>query len=221
MNQKVTLISYTAPTEAMAQRGLECSEDILSYCARVSSPQNQTNFNTAAKLLSYCMRKSHWSVFEMVDVTFEICTTRDIGRQILRHRSNAFAEFSQRYAEVDADSFIYREARLQDTTNRQNSVETDDQELKDWWHQAQKEVIELATAKYKQALQKGMAKEQARCVLPEGNTPTVMFMKGSLRSWIHYCLLRRANGTQKEHSLIAAEIWEILKKRYEFLAEID
>ena len=208
------LISITRPYEDNAGYGvtLDTPEELIAYCARVSSPDNQDNKNTADKLLKYCIRNSHWSIFEMVDATIEIVCTRDIGRQILRHRSFSFQEFSQRYAE--AINFTRGEARLQDTKNRQNSIEIVDKELRDLWEEMQTDVLILAKKHYKHALNMGIAKEVARKILPEGLTKSRMYMKGSLRSWLHYCDLRRGNGTQKEHRLIADSCWGILSKEF-------
>ena len=209
-----TLKSITRPYEDNVGYGvtLETPEELIAYCARVSSPDNQNNKSTADKLLKYCIRNSHWSIFEMVDATIEIVCTRDIGRQILRHRSFSFQEFSQRYAE--ALDFTRGGVRLQDSKNRQNSIETVDKELRDWWEERQTDVLILAKKHYKQALNMGIAKEVARKILPEGLTKSRMYMKGSLRSWLHYCELRRGNGTQKEHRLIADSCWEILSKEF-------
>jgi len=208
------LISITRPYEDNAGYGvtLDTPEELIAYCARVSSPDNQDNKSTADKLLKYCIRNSHWSIFEMVDATIEIVCTRDIGRQILRHRSFSFQEFSQRYAE--AINFTRGEARLQDTKNRQNSIEIVDKELRDLWEEMQTDVLILAKKHYKHALNMGIAKEVARKILPEGLTKSRMYMKGSLRSWLHYCDLRRGNGTQKEHRLIADSCWGILSKEF-------
>lgn len=195
------------------------SENLISYCARVSNPENQTNFKTSPKLLKYCIENKHWSIFEQIDCSFEITTTRDIGRQILRHRSFSFQEFSQRYKEADTSSFVIREARLQDNKNRQNSIESDDKELQEEWEIWQNKVAQVTTNAYKWAIEKGIAKECARVVLAEGMTPTVMYMKGSLRSWIHWVELREKNGTQKEHSMIVKEVKDILINEFKFLKE--
>ena len=212
----VTLIGYTQPVKEDGD-----PEDIISYCARVSNPQNQSNFETAGKLLQYCVRKQHWSIFEMGQVIMEIKCTRDIARQILRHRSFSFQEFSQRYAEVDTDSLVYGEARLQDTKNRQNSLELNQTDpLHTEWHDRQKLVAIAAQAAYDWAIENDIAKECARVVLPEGMTPSVMYMAGSPRSWMHYCWLRMGNGTQKEHQLIAQKAWVILCDIYPFMQEI-
>ena len=182
------------------------AEKLIGYIARVSNPQNQDN-PSYEKLLDYCVRNQHWSPFEMASACFEIDTTRDIARQILRHRSFSFQEFSQRYAEVGTlPEPEIREARLQDTKNRQNSIGTDDKELIEWWERAQAQAIHNTNTVYNIALEKGIAKEVARALLPEGLTTSRMYMSGTLRSWIHYCDLRSSNGTQKEHMLIAQEI---------------
>jgi thymidylate synthase (FAD) len=185
------------------------AEEFIAYVARVSNPANQNNKLTAKKLLRYLAKHKHWSPFEHVFITMDISTTRDIARQILRHRSFTFQEFSQRYADVnDLGMMHIREARLQDTKNRQNSIKTDDEELREKWFDIQDEVQYQALEAYKWAIENGIAKEQARVVLPEGMTPSRVYMSGSLRSWIHYCDLRMKNGTQLEHSLIATEAWK-------------
>jgi thymidylate synthase (FAD) len=200
--------------------GVDTIEEFVAYAARVSNPGNQINNETTERLLKYLARNNHWSPFEMVNFTMEVKTTRDIARQILRHRSFAFQEFSQRYAEVDTDLFETREARLQDHKNRQNSIEFDDEYLKDDWETIQEGVkVEVARA-YVWALEHGIAKEQARVVLPEGMTPSTMYMQGSLRSWIHYCLLRMANGTQKEHREVALAAWDLITKEIPSLKNI-
>jgi thymidylate synthase (FAD) len=178
----------------------------------VSNPANQNNTKTASKLLGYLIKEDHWSPFEMVHMTMEIITTRDIARQIIRHRSFAFQEFSQRYAEQT--NFETRECRLQDEKNRQNSVDTDDRVLKEWWSMEQAKVKNLAERSYKEALKQGIAKEQARALLPEGMTESTLYMAGSLRSWIHYCELRRGNGTQKEHMIVADQCWDIITQHF-------
>lgn len=182
--------------------------DLVAFCARVSNPANQINEQTSEKLVRYLVKHAHWSPLEMVDATLEIDTTRDIAHQIIRHVSFRFQEFSQRYQDVAAlgdNMFEFSEFRLQDTTNRQNSIETDDPENALWWLETQKEVADLAAKRYHEALERRLAKELARKILPEGLTKTRLYMKGSIRSWIHYCDLRSANGTQKEHMLIARE----------------
>lgn len=204
----VRIISITQPII----EGLDSAEELIAYCARVSNPKNQHNNATASKLLKYCADNNHWSIFEMVDVTFEITTTRDIGRQIIRHKSFSFQEFSQRYSEVV--DFADRQCRMQDLKNRQNSIETNDIELIDWFYSKQKEIKTLATQVYNEALDHGVAKEQARTVLPEGLTKTTMYMKGPLRSWIHYIKLRADDATQKEHRELAVDMRDILIKYF-------
>lgn len=183
-------------------------ENTVAYCARVSNPSNQANNETAPKLLKYLMKNKHWSPFEMANVCMEIETTRDIARQILRHRSFSFQEFSQRYAE--ATEFDIRECRMQDTKNRQNSLVTEDQYLKHWWNAAQLRVQDEAELVYKQALSKGIAKEQARALLPEGLTMSKMYMNGTLRSWLHYVEIRCDEATQKEHREVANQCKDII-----------
>lgn len=206
----VNLIALSKPS---AITDCYSAEELVAYCARVSNPENQSNKLTAKKLLKYLIKNHHWSPFEMVHITMEIKTTRDIGRQILRHRSFAFQEFSQRYAESTV--FINnREARLQDSKNRQNSIEVDDETLKSWWAEKQEHINHLAQSTYSAALAYGIAKEQARAVLPEGLTETTMYMSGSLRSWIHFILLRQGNGTQKEHREIALKCKDIVLQHF-------
>ena len=200
----VKLISYSTPTQEYADQGIDDVQELIAYCARVSNPSNQLNTDTSEKLINYLVKHAHWSPLEMVSACMEIETTRDIARQILRHRSFSFQEFSQRYADPVKDlDFEIREARLQDDKNRQNSVETDDVDLKTEWMLAQERVIIEARKAYRWAIENGIAKEQARAVLPEGLTMSRMYMNGTLRSWIHYIELRSANGTQKEHMEIA------------------
>jgi thymidylate synthase (FAD) len=196
--------------------------DFVAYAARVSNPSNQLNSGTSEKLLKYLARNSHWSPFEMVSLTMEIETTRDIARQILRHRSFSFQEFSQRYADPTKDlGFIEnREARLQDTKNRQNSVEIDNDPLQREFEYWQWKVNKTALAAYEWSISKGIAKEQARCFLPEGLTVSRMYMAGTLRSWIHYCELRMGNGTQKEHKIVAESAWAELTKYFSWLTEV-
>ena len=193
---RVHLISHSQGT--MCENLLE----MVAYCARVSNPENQGHPEKSEKLVQYLMKNNHWSPFEMVSICLEIETTRDIARQILRHRSFSFQEFSQRYAEVTLD-FDYREARIQDSKNRQNSIETENPILHNEWFEKQTEVGNMAQEAYTWALNNGIAKEQARCVLPEGMTPSRLYMNGTLRSWIHYIQLRCSNGTQKEHKFVA------------------
>jgi len=201
---KVKLVSYSQPTEEFQQQGIEDAQDLVAFCARVSNPSNQLNTETSEKLIKYLIKNAHWSPLEMVSACIEITTTRDIARQILRHRSFAFQEFSQRYADPTKDlNFVTREARLQDEKNRQNSVVTDDTLLQNEWFRAQQRVIYAAKREYEWAIANGIAKEQARAVLPEGLIESRMYMNGSLRSWIHYIDVRDGNGTQKEHMEIA------------------
>lgn len=194
--------------------------EFLAYTARVSNPINQMNTMTAPKLIKYLINNAHWSVFEMVSLTIEIETTRDIARQILRHRSFSFQEFSQRYADPTQDlGFVNRETRLQDTKNRQNSIENDDNQLDISWQAKQQQIIHESKLAYKWAIENGIAKEQARSVLPEGNTVSRLYAAGTLRSWYHYCQLRMANGTQKEHQLIAKECWSLIVEEFPILME--
>jgi len=205
----VSLLSYSQPTAEFASQGIDDAQELIAYCARVSNPSNQFNTETSEKLIKYLVKHQHWSPLEMVSACVEITTTRDIARQILRHRSFAFQEFSQRYADPTKDlNFVIREARLQDTKNRQNSVEldltTDEGRRLAWqWEQLQQKVIDTAKEAYGWAVDHGIAKEQARAVLPEGNTESRVYMNGTLRSWVHFIELRSANGTQKEHQLVA------------------
>lgn len=205
----VKLLSYSQPTAEFANLGIDDAQELIAYCARVSNPSNQFNTETSDKLIRYLVKHAHWSPLEMVSACVEITTTRDIARQILRHRSFSFQEFSQRYADPTKDlSFVLREARLQDTKNRQNSVEldltTDEGRRLAWqWENLQQGVIDKAREAYTWAVEHGIAKEQARAVLPEGNTESRVYMNGTLRSWIHFIELRSGNGTQKEHQLVA------------------
>ena len=194
-------------------------ESFIAYVARVSNPANQNNVETSERLLKYLVKNKHWSPFEMVHLVMEINTTRDIARQILRHRSFSFQEFSQRYAAVTEMSEP-REARLQDTKNRQNSIETDDVATQEWWQEEQEWLISKIEKFYQQALNDGIAKEVARCILPEGLTMSRMYMSGSLRSWIHYCELRMANGTQKEHRVIAEQCWNLIVEQFPSLKTV-
>lgn len=221
---KVNLFACSQPIKDRII-GLDDVQDIIAYCAKVSNPQFQNDFETSEKLLNYLIKNQHWSPFEMVSATMEVETTRDIARQMLRHRSFSFQEFSQRYKEVDAlgESFVLREARLQHPTNRQDSVELDltreyYKDIDREWRRRQEKVIQAAKEAYDWALSKeiGIAKEQARVVLPEGNTVSRLYMQGSIRSWIHYIELRSANGTQKEHMLIAVEIGKAIAEIFPF-----
>lgn len=212
---KVQLVSYSTPVLSITP------DDFIAYVARVSNPSNQLNFSTSDKLLKYLIEHKHWSPFEMAHVTMEIETTRDIARQILRHRSFSFQEFSQRYADPTKDlGFTTREARLQDTKNRQNSIETDNEQLQQQWLEKQQMYIDASRDTYKWAIENGIAKEQARAILPEGLTVSRLYMAGSVRSWIHYCQLRCANGTQKEHREIAVLCWKELVKIYPSLENL-
>jgi thymidylate synthase (FAD) len=203
---KVKLISVSKPSREMYDEGIYDAQELIGFCARVSNPSNQFNTETSEKLIKYLVKHQHWSPLEMVSACLEIETTRDIARQILRHRSFSFQEFSQRYADPTKDlDFVVREARLQDPKNRQNSVVTDDSELQAWWDAKQKFIIETVRSTYAQAIEKGIAKEQARAILPEGNTVSRLYMNGTLRSWVHFIELRSANGTQLEHQLVAKE----------------
>ena len=220
----VKLISYSKPLEKM--EGVEDAKDLVAYCARVSNPSNQTNKKTSEKLLRYLIKNKHWSPFEMVSACLEIETTRDIARQILRHRSFSFQEFSQRYADPTDDlSFTTRECRLQDEKNRQNSIEIENdpsiqedrskRDLITEWQRRQTGVINQCREVYKWAVEHGIAKEQARVVLPEGLTKSRLYMNGTLRSWIHFIELRSANGTQKEHQQIALECAKVISEIFE------
>ena len=216
---KVRLIGYTQPPEDIV--GLDDLQDIVAYCARVSNPSNQINSKTAPKLLDYLIKHKHWSPFEMCSATLEVETTRDIARQFLRHRSFSFQEFSQRYADIRSfdNSFVIREARLQDEKNRQNSIANNNTKLSMEWQAKQNKVIKEAKAAYDWAIKNGIAKEQARAVLPEGNTISRLYVNGTIRSWIHYIELRSANGTQLEHMELAKEIGQTITKIFPYLAE--
>ena len=220
---KVRLISKSTSPETLEFKGMKNAQDIVAYCARVSNPSNQVNTETSERLIRYLVKHQHWSPLEMVNACLEIETTRDIAHQIVRHRSFAFQEFSQRYAnpEEQGDMFEYSEARLQDTKNRQNSIETSDVGLQSWWDAQQKFVAEISKKIYDEALEKGIAKEQARKVLPEGLTKTKLYMNGSLRSWIHYIELRSANGTQKEHMEIAHACAKVIAGIFPLMSELQ
>ena len=201
---QVRLVSYSQPTEDFSKEGVDNAQELIAYCAKVSNPSNQINKETSERLIRFLIKNAHWSPLEMVNACLEVETTRDIARQMLRHRSFSFQEFSQRYANPTKDlDFILREARLQDPKNRQNSIEINDKELQLKWDELQNEVIDKAKIAYKWAVDNGIAKEQARVVLPEGNTISRLYINGTLRSWIHYIELRSAHGTQKEHTEIA------------------
>jgi thymidylate synthase (FAD) len=212
----VKLISYQNPTEYLSKEGIKDALGLVAYCARVSNPSNQLNSETNEKLVKYLIKHQHWSPLEMVNACLEINTTRDIAHQIVRHRSFSFQEFSQRYANVSemGDMFEYSEARMQDTKNRQNSIETDSKEVQILWEESQRQVIELANKEYNKAIKMGIAKEVARKILPEGLTKTRLYMNGTLRSWVHYIDLRSANGTQKEHMEIAKACAEVISKLF-------
>lgn len=215
---QVKLISYSKPSRELVSDGLYDVQELIAFCARVSNPANQLNTETSERLINYLVKHQHWSPLEMVSACLEIVTTRDIARQILRHRSFSFQEFSQRYADPTAElseAFTIREARFQDTKNRQNSIELDPNDeaqrlLAIEWERAQRRVLFAVEREYKWAIQNGIAKEQARAVLPEGLTVSRMYMNGTLRSWIHFIQLRSGNGTQKEHRLIALECAKVI-----------
>ena len=222
-----TLISYSQPSGRIhagepAYKGLDNIQDLVAYCARVSNPQNQANTKTTAKLLEYLIKHKHWSPFEMASACLEVETTRDIARQFLRHRSFSFQEFSQRYADIRDldDNFVIRDARLQDTKNRQNSIDNADPRLEGEWRMRQQDVIDKAKEHYNWAIENGIAKEQARAVLPEGNTVSRLYVNGTIRSWIHYIELRSANGTQKEHIELAKEIAKAISVIYPSIMEV-
>lgn len=217
---KAKLVAYTQPTDGFI--GLDDVQDVISYCARVSNPSNQMNNETSEKLLNYLIKHKHWSPFEMASATMEIETTRDIARQLLRHRSFSFQEFSQRYADVRdlEDSFVSRKARLQDPKNRQNSVITDDVSLHIAWEQHQRNVWHSAMKAYNWAIDNGIAKEQARAVLPEGNTVSRLYVNGTIRSWIHYIELRSGHGTQLEHIELARACGEAIAKIFPMAKDI-
>ena len=214
---KVKLISHSRPSDEILDSNLEDVQDLIAFCARVSNPSNQLNTETSEKLIRYLIKNAHWSPLEMVSLCLEIECTRDIARQILRHRSFSFQEFSQRYADPTKDlNFVLREARLQDTKNRQNSVEVEDtlygDNLKEQWKWHQQDVISSSKKAYEWAVTHGIAKEQARAVLPEGLTVSRLYVHGTLRSWLHYCQIRMEDGTQKEHREIARCCAEVISK---------
>ena len=222
--QQVKLVSYSAPSTQMLESDINDVQELVAFCARVSNPNNQINTETSERLIRYLIKHQHWSPLEMVSACLEITTTRDIARQMLRHRSFSFQEFSQRYADPTQDlSFVLREARLQDTENRQNSIELEDtvsnQILRETWQERQQAVIDLAQSTYSWAVRNGIAKEQARCVLPEGNTVSRLYMNGTLRSWIHYIELRSANGTQLEHQQVACACAEVISTIFPMSSE--
>jgi len=220
----VRLVSYSQPTEEFRNEGIADAQELIAFCARVSNPTNQYNTETSEKLIKYLVKHAHWSPLEMASACVEITTTRDIARQMLRHRSFAFQEFSQRYADPTEDlGFVIREARFQDTKNRQNSVELDltdpaQRELARIWEEKQQDIIRLVKETYGWAITNGLAKEQARSVLPEGNTVSRLYMNGTLRSWVHFIELRKENGTQKEHQLVALGCAKAIAAIYPMLA---
>lgn len=215
---KVKLISYSQPTGLSK---IDCLQDLVVYCARVSNPGNQSNMKTASGLVRYLIAENHWSPFEMVSICLEIETTRDIARQILRHRSFSFQEFSQRYADPTSElTFAIRDARLQDTSNRQNSIDCQDLSLDAQWKYRQQVLIDAVDDTYRWARSHNIAKEQARAILPEGCTMSRMYMNGTLRSWIHYIQLRSSNGTQKEHIEVAECCRDIISEVFPLIKEI-
>ena len=208
------LVAQTVPTLPSLD-----PEQFIAYVARVSNPQNQESHETAPRLLRYLIKHKHWSPFEMAHVVMEITTTRDIARQMLRHRSFSFQEFSQRYADPTDLGFAFRAARLQDDKNRQNSIVTDDPHLAAWWNEAQNTIAQAVGDVYAEAIERGIAKEQARAVLPEGMTVSKLYMAGSIRSWLHYCELRMGHGTQREHQQVARSAWGELVEAYPVLVD--
>jgi thymidylate synthase (FAD) len=219
----VKLVSYSKATDEFTTEGVDDLQELIAFCAKVSNPAAQINNETSERLIKYLIKHQHWSPLEMVNACLEIKTTRDIAHQIVRHRSFSFQEFSQRYAnpEEQGDMFEYSEARLQDTKNRQNSIETEDKELAMWWDAQQKHVAEVSKVIYDNAIEKGIAKEQARKVLPEGITKTTLYMNGTLRSWLHYIDLRGANGTQKEHMEIAHACAKVIAEIFPLMETIN
>jgi len=224
---QVKLISYSKPSRDLVSEGLYDVQELIAFCARVSNPANQFNTETSEKLIKYLVKHQHLSPLEMVSACIEVVTTRDIARQILRHRSFSFQEFSQRYADPTAElseAFVLREARFQDTKNRQNSIEADMSDETQRltaieWERAQKRVLYAVEKEYKWAIANGIAKEQARAVLPEGLTVSRMYMNGTLRSWIHFIQVRSGNGTQKEHMLIAQEVAKVISEIFPLASE--
>ena len=215
---KVSLVSHSQPSAELQAQGIVNCQELVAFCARVSNPANQTNTDTSEKLIRYLIKHGHWSPLEMVSACLEIETTRDIARQILRHRSFSFQEFSQRYAVADL-GIEYKEARLQDIKNRQNSVEIDNPYLQDLWEEKQAQVVLASKQAYEWALTNGIAKEQARAVLPEGITTSRLYMQGTLRSWLHYIELRSGPETQKEHRLIAQACADVIAPIFPMIQE--
>jgi|TARA_B110000977_G_scaffold29470_1_gene38307 thymidylate synthase (FAD) len=220
---RARLVAHSKATPEFEAEGLTDLQELIAFCAKVSNPSAQINTATSERLIKYLIKHQHWSPLEMVNATLEIKTTRDIAHQIVRHRSFAFQEFSQRYAnpEEQGDMFEYSEARLQDPKNRQNSVEVDDTKLQQEWDWAQRRIAVLAKKEYDWAIKKGIAKEQARKVLPEGLTKTTLYMQGSIRSWVHYIDLRGANGTQKEHMEIAHACAKVIAEIFPLMETIN
>ncbi len=223
-NMKVKLVSYSKPSTEMYDEGLTDAQELVAFCARVSNPSNQFNTETSEKLIKYLVKHKHWSPLKMVSACLEIETTRDIARQILRHRSFSFQEFSQRYADPTKDlSFVIREARLQDETNRQNSIDMEptigNAVLQDEWKRRQKEILAMVIEAYDWAVRNKIAKECARSILPEGNTVSRLYMNGTLRSWIHFIELRGGNGTQKEHMIVARECAKVIAEVFPLAKE--
>jgi len=223
-DMKVKMISYSKPSREMYDEGLIDVQELIAFCARVSNPSNQFNTETSEKLIKYLVKHKHWSPLEMVSACLEIETTRDIARQILRHRSFSFQEFSQRYADPTKDlSFVLREARLQDEKNRQNSVELPatlhGQNIAEEWNARQRDILKMVKESYEWAVNNGIAKEQARAILPEGNTVSRLYMNGTLRSWIHFIELRSSNGTQKEHRLVAQQCAKVIAEVFPLAKE--
>ena len=215
-------VKLIAATQPISMIGIDNVQDLISYCARVSNPANQLNSETGENLIRYLIKHKHWSPLEMASATLEIETTRDIARQILRHRSFSFQEFSQRYANPQAmeKDFVIREARMQDPKNRQNSIPCDSVSTQVWWDAQQKFILEHVKKIYAEAIDRGIAKEQARAVLPEGNTVSRLYMNGTLRSWIHFIELRSGNGTQKEHMEVARAVAAAITKIFPMAAEL-
>lgn len=212
---KARLISYSQPVEQLKNEGITDANELIAYCARVSNPTNQLNSATAEKLIDYLIKHKHWSPLEMASACIELETTRDIARQLLRHRSFSFQEFSQRYSDpTEAFSFVTREARLQDSKNRQNSIQTTDVELQARWKDIQKDIIDQTVSAYEWAISKGIAKEQARVVLPEGLTTSKLYVNGTIRSWVHYIEVRTDESTQLEHRELALAIAQAISQIY-------
>ena len=217
----VKIISYSKPSKEIISEGLYDIQELIAYCARVSNPANQFNTETSEKLIGYLVKHAHWSPLEMVSACIEITTTRDIARQILRHRSFSFQEFSQRYADPTRElDFVLRDARLQDPRNRQNSLENTNPAIESFWQNQQRKVIEASKSAYEWAIANGIAKEQARAVLPEGLMESRLYMNGTLRSWIHYIQLRSANGTQKEHIEIAKACASVIAEIFPLASQL-